>query len=333
MTKHVVGVIGTGRIGQLHIKNLIQLNNVRVKTASDPMADKLQDWFKNSGVENFVENADDIINDSEINVVFICSSTDTHLDFIERSIDAGKHVFCEKPISFSQEETRKVYEKVKNSKLKVQIGFNRRFDGNFAKIKSNVDKGNIGHTQMIKISSRDPEAPPIEYVKTSGGLFFDMMIHDFDMARFLGGEITEVYAQGDALINSEITKYNDIDTALVTLKFENGAHGVIDNSRQAAYGYDQRVEVFGSKGQVLTDNNKNTEVKLYTKDTVIEDNPQYFFLERYNDAYVSEINDFLDAITNNNELTVTYEDGMKAQNLAFAARESFEKGKPVKVNN
>lgn len=331
MSKFVVGVVGAGRIGKLHINNIKNFPDVRVKIVADPFADTLQDWFDTSGAEHLVADYNEIFLDEEINVLFVCSPTDTHLELIEKGVEHNMHVFCEKPISFSQEETRRVYEVVRNSNSKVQIGFNRRFDANFSKIRDYIEEGSIGETQLIKISSRDPEAPPVEYVERSGGLFFDMMIHDFDMARFLGGDIEEVYAQGAALINPEITQYNDIDTAIVTLKFKNGAHGVIDNSRQAVYGYDQRAEAFGSKGQAVADNNTDTRVKLYTSDLVKEDNPQHFFLERYNDAYIKETKQFFDAILEDQDVSPSFEDGMKAQNLAFAAAESLKLGGPVKL--
>jgi len=333
MKQLVVGVVGAGRIGKLHINNIKDFPNVRVKIVADPFADKLQDWFETSGVEKLVSDYNEIFEDEEVNVLFICSPTDTHLELIEKGVEHNMHVFCEKPISFSQEETRRVYDVVKNSNSKVQIGFNRRFDANFSKVKDYINDGSIGETQLIKISSRDPEAPPMEYVERSGGLFFDMMIHDFDMARFLGGDIEEVYAQGAALINPEITKYEDIDTAIVTLKFKNGAHGVIDNSRQAVYGYDQRAEAFGTKGQAVADNNTDTRVKLFTADLVKEDNPKYFFLERYNEAFIKETKQFFDAISNNQEVSPSFEDGMKAQDLAFAAKKSLESNQPVRLDN
>lgn len=331
MSKFVVGVVGAGRIGKLHINNIKNFPDVRVKVVADPFADQLGEWFETSGAEKLVSDYEEIFADDEVNVLFICSPTDTHLGLIEKAVEHNMHVFCEKPISFSQEETQRVFQIVKNSKSKVQIGFNRRFDDNFSKVKDYIVKGKIGETQLIKISSRDPEAPPLEYVARSGGLFFDMMIHDFDMARFLGGEIEEVFAQGAALINPEIKEYDDIDTAIVTLKFTNGAHGVIDNSRQAVYGYDQRAEAFGSKGQAVADNNTDTRVKLFTSDAVTEDNPQYFFLERYNEAYIKETEQFFEAIANDAEVSPSFEDGMKAQNLAFAAKESLELGKPIKL--
>lgn len=329
----VVGVVGAGRIGKIHIANMIQLPNVRIKTVADPFADELQEWFETSGAENLTDDYQEIINDHEIDVLFICSPTDTHIALIEAAAEKSKHVFCEKPISFSHEETLGAFEKVKKSGIKVQIGFNRRFDRNFASVRKAVSKNEIGNVHMVKITSRDPEAPPLDYVARSGGIFFDMTIHDFDMARFLAdSEVEEIYAQGGALVNPDIAQYEDIDTAVITLKYKNGAYGVIDNSRQAVYGYDQRVEVFGSKGQVVADNETETRVKLFTEDLVKEDKPLYFFLERYMDAFVEEITDFFTAIQDDEEVSPSFEDGIKAQQLAFAAKESYLSGKPVKVD-
>jgi len=327
-----IGVFGAGRIGQLHVDNIVNYKDVRVKTISDPYAEQAREWFETTGVENLTTNEDDIFLDEEIDAVFICSSTDTHLNLIRKAIKHGKHVFCEKPISFDQKETEEVYELVKDSSLKVQLGFNRRFDPNFRSVQDAVRDDKIGDLQVVKITSRDPAPPPLEYVKVSGGLFFDMTIHDFDMARFLAGsEVEEVYAQGSALITPEIEEYDDIDTAIITLKFKDGSIGVIDNSRQAVYGYDQRVEVFGEDGQLVADNETPNRVKTYTAETVSEEKPYYFFLERYTEAYLSETRKFFDAIEKDLEVTPSYEDGMKAQQLAIAAKESLKQNKPVKV--
>ncbi|MDN6571088.1 MAG: inositol 2-dehydrogenase [Staphylococcus equorum] len=327
-----VGVFGAGRIGQLHVNNIKNYPNVRIKTISDPYAEQIKDWFKTTGVENLTTSEDDILLDKEIDAVFICSSTDTHLRLIKKAIENGKHVFCEKPISFDQTETEKVYELIKNSGLKVQLGFNRRFDANFNTVSDSINKKQIGNLQVVKITSRDPEPPPLEYVKVSGGLFFDMTIHDFDMARFLAkSDVEEVYAQGDALITPEIKEYDDIDTAIILLKFKNGAIGTIDNSRQAVYGYDQRVEVFGEKGQLVVNNETPNRIKTYTSEAVSEEKPLNFFLERYNEAFMLETKNFFDAIENNVEVSPSYKDGMKAQQLAIAAKESMKKNKPIKV--
>ncbi|UQF70440.1 inositol 2-dehydrogenase [Vagococcus lutrae] len=326
----VVGVIGGGRIGKLHTNNLVRMAGVKVKKVADIFADKMPDFEKEVGVP-LVADFDEILTDDEIDAVFICSPTDTHAELIKKAAKAGKHIFCEKPISSSDEETLSAYEVVKEAGVKFQLGVNRRFDRNFAQVKEHVTSGAIGDIQLLRIDSRDPEAPPLSYVKSSGGLFFDMMIHDFDMARFIAGsEVEEVYASGEALVNPEI-KGIDIDTAVVTLKFENGCLGVISNSRQAVYGYDQRLEAFGSKGASQAENELVNNVTLSDVEGVHSQKPLHFFLERYNDAYIAEVEQFLDAIRNNTETVVTFEDGIMAQRLAFAANESLKTGQPVRV--
>ena len=331
MTKRiVVGVIGGGRIGKLHTKNLTQMAGVKVKAVADIFADKMPNFEAEYGVP-LVSDFDDIFNDEEIDTVLICTPTDTHVEMIKRAAAKGKHIFCEKPISFSDEETIETYEIVKKAGVKFQIGVNRRFDRNFAQVKEHVANGSIGDIQLLRIDSRDPEAPPLSYVQSSGGLFFDMMIHDFDMARFISGsEVKEVYAVGDALVNPDLEGV-DVDTAVVTLTFENGCLGVISNSRQAVYGYDQRLEAFGSKGASQAENELVNNVTLSNTDGVHSQKPLHFFLERYNEAYIKEVSEFLEAIRNDTETPVTYEDGIMAQRLAFAANESLKLGKPVAV--
>ncbi len=326
----VVGVIGGGRIGKLHTRNLVQMSGVTVKKVADIFADKMPNFEEEYGAP-LVADFDDIFNDDEIDIVFICTPTDTHVEMIKRAAAKKKHIFCEKPISFSDEETIETYEIVKEAGVKFQIGVNRRFDRNFAQVKEHVANGSIGDIQLLRIDSRDPEAPPLSYVQSSGGLFFDMMIHDFDMARFItGSEVKEVYAVGDALVNSEL-KGTDVDTAVVTLTFENGCLGVISNSRQAVYGYDQRLEAFGSKGASQAENELVNNVTLSTAEGVQSQKPLHFFLERYNDAYIKEVEEFVSAIHNDTDTPVSYEDGIMAQRLAFAANESLKTGKPVQV--
>lgn len=332
MKKINVGVVGAGRIGKIHIANMEKLNGVNVKTVADPFADDLQEWFDTTKAEKFTTDHNDILDDDDIDVIFICSPTDTHIPLINAAAEKGKHVFCEKPISFSQEETLQTHNLIKEKNIKVQIGFNRRFDRSFSKVKRLVKDDKVGDVHIVKITSRDPEPPTLDYVERSGGIFFDMTIHDFDMARYLASsDVTEIYAQGGALVNPDIAKYNDIDTAIITLKYENGAHGVIDNSREAVYGYDQRIEVFGSKGNIMVSNETETKVKLFEKESVSEDNPLHFFLERYMDAFYEEVSNFFESIRNNQEVSPSFEDGMKAQQLAFAAKTSYETGKPVKI--
>lgn len=330
MKELIVGVIGAGRIGKLHIKHLLQMPHVNVKKVVDIFAENMPHFEEEYGVPLY-SNFEDIFNDEDIDIVFICTPTDTHVDMIKKAAGAGKDIFCEKPISFSDKETLETHEIVKKSGVKFQIGVNRRFDKNFAQVKEHVTEGLVGDAQLLRIDSRDPEMPPMSYIKSSGGLFFDMMIHDFDMARFIvGSEVTEVYATGEALINPDI-KGIDIDTAVVTLKFENGCIGVISNSRQAVYGYDQRLEIFGSKGSSQANNEIKNTVTLSTVEGIESQQPLYFFLERYNDAYVLEVEKFLDSVRNDTETVVSFEDGIKAQRLAFAADESLKTGNIVSV--
>lgn len=332
MEKIAVGIIGAGRIGKLHIDNMKNMQNVRLKTVSDVFADQLRDWFETSGVEKITKDYHDIINDPEIDAIFICSPTDTHTTIIKEAAAAGKHIFCEKPISFSDEETLEAYEAVKRAGVKFQVGFNRRYDRNFSKARRLVENKEIGELHILKITSRDPEPPSLEYVSRSGGIFVDMAIHDFDMARFItGSEVDEVFVQGAALVNPQIADLGDIDTAITTLKFANGAVGVIDNSRQAVYGYDQRLEAFGSKGSANVNNETESRVQVVSKDGIKEENPLHFFLERYNGAYIQEVKEFMKAIENDTDVTCNFVDGIMAQRIAMAAKKSLETGQPVKV--
>ncbi|MDR3147317.1 MAG: inositol 2-dehydrogenase, partial [Treponema sp.] len=245
---------------------------------------------------------------------------------------AGKHIFCEKPIDLTVGKVRAALDAVKQAGVKLQVGFNRRFDHNFARIREYARAGDLGEVQVVKITSRDPAPPSIAYVKVSGGIFMDMMIHDFDMARFqAGSEITEVYAAGAVLVDPEIGKAGDVDTAVVTLQFANGAIGVIDNSRKAAYGYDQRVEVFGSKGSAQAENDKPNTVRLLTEHHEASEKPLYFFLERYKQAFVDEMAAFADSVLNDKPVAVTGEDGLANMYAALAARRSLAEKRPVTI--
>lgn len=330
--KLVIGIIGAGRIGKLHTENILRFPNVEIKTIADPYIDSAQKWGHNLGIQHLETDPLAIINDPEIDAVFICSPTDTHINLIEAAAKAGKHIFCEKPISFSDEATMKAYQVVKENHVKVQIGFNRRFDKNYARVKEYVAKKVIGNLHILKITSRDPEPPSLDYVKRSGGLFMDMTIHDFDMARFASGsEVTEVFVIGSALVNPEIAVAGDIDTAIISLKFANGALGVIDNSREAVYGYDQRIEAFGSEGSAESSNEIDTQVTLATSKAILADQPLHFFLERYNEAYIKEVADFFQSILEERPIACTFEDGIMAQRIAQAAKESWQTGKTVLV--
>lgn len=334
MKKIKVGIIGAGRIGKLHAENLVRLPHVEVKVISDIFAENIYEWAMSIGIKGVITGHSAILNDPDIDAVFICSPTNTHAEIIKECAKAGKHIFCEKPVSFMLEDTVKALEEVEAAGVKIQVGFNRRFDRNFIKVFETVHAGEIGQPHIVKITSRDPEPPQESYIKDSGGMFMDMSIHDFDMARFLtGSEVTEVFVKGASLIDPVFKKYGDVDTAIITLTFENGAIGVIENSRKAVYGYDQRVEVFGSAGAVSAENERPTTVEISRVDGVIRDKPQYFFLERYKDAYVKEVNAFIESILQNNPVLCTGNDGLQAERIAKAAKESYEIGKPVKIEH
>jgi myo-inositol 2-dehydrogenase/D-chiro-inositol 1-dehydrogenase len=327
------GVIGAGRIGRLHAENIV--NNIRgaeIKAIADINTENVKEWANELGINNVYDDYRRIIADPEIEAVLICSSTDTHAQIIIEAANAGQHIFCEKPIDFSIDRIYEALDAVDKNGVKLQIGFNRRFDHNFKKVRDLVKEGEIGTPHIIRITSRDPEPPPIEYVKRSGGIFLDMTIHDFDMARYLSGsDVVEVYTNAAVLVDPAIGEAGDADTAVISLKFANGAIGVIDNSRKAAYGYDQRVEVFGSEGCVTVSNDTPTSAVLSTQSGVISDKPKYFFLERYQDSFVTEMRAFFDSIINDSEPPVNGVDGLKPILIALAAKESYETGRPVKV--
>lgn len=330
-----IGIIGAGRIGKLHANNLVsRVKDAELAAISDVYEPAAKDLAEKLGVANYYSDYHKILEDPTIDAVFICSSTDTHSPISIEAAQAGKHIFCEKPIDHDLDKIKKVLDEVKKAGVKYQVGFNRRFDRNFSHVHDVVKNGGIGDVQIVKVTSRDPEAPPLSYVKVSGGIFVDMTIHDFDMVRYLSGsEVTEVSAFGACLVNPEIAKAGDVDTCIITLRFANGALGVIDNSRQAVYGYDQRIEVFGSKGCITADNETPNNTTYYTADGVMKEKPLWFFLERYNDAFIAEENAFVEACLNNTDTAVGAFDGLQPVLIAIAAKESCEKGGiPVKVN-
>jgi myo-inositol 2-dehydrogenase/D-chiro-inositol 1-dehydrogenase len=330
-----VGVIGAGRIGKIHISNIVYyMPEARVKTVADAnLTPEIERWAKDLGIPNVSKNAEDILRDPEISVVLICSSTDTHADYIIKAAQAGKNIFCEKPVDLTIEKVKAALAAVRKAGVRLQIGFNRRFDHNFAHIRELAKSGSVGQIQLVKITSRDPAPPPPAYVKVSGGIFLDMTIHDFDMARFqAGSEVEEVYAAGAVLVDPEIGAAGDVDTAIITLKFANGALGVIDNSRKAVYGYDQRVEVFGSGGALTAENDAPSQVRLSDANGVHGDKPLYFFLERYREAFVSEMKAFFEAIRAGTETQVTGNDGLMDLAIGLAAKKSLAEHRPVKIS-
>jgi myo-inositol 2-dehydrogenase/D-chiro-inositol 1-dehydrogenase len=330
-----VGIIGAGRIGKVHITSIsTRVKDAVIKTVADPfLNEETAAWAKSMGVQHTTKDYHEIINDPEIDAVLICSSTDTHSPISLEAIKAGKHIFCEKPIDHDVDRIKEVIEALKGTGLKYQVGFNRRFDHNFQAVQAAVAAGKIGRTELIKITSRDPEPPSAEYAAVSGGMFLDMTIHDFDMVRFLAGcDAEEVYVQADSLVDPAIGKAGDVDTAVITLKMKNGAIAVIDNSRRAVYGYDQRAEVFGSEGMVRTENDTASQVQIAGANGLTTEKPLFFFLERYMDAYGKEVTAFLDAIKNGTDTPLGVEDGLEPVLMGLAAKKSWLVHRPVKIS-
>ena len=330
-----VGIIGAGRIGKVHVQSICtQVPDAKVKMLADPfLTDDTAAWAKDMGVIQVTKDYKEVLADTEIDAVLICSSTDTHSPISVEAIKAGKHVFCEKPIDHDIDKIQEVIDALKDSKVKYQVGFNRRFDHNFEAVQSAVAAGKIGDIHVIKVTSRDPEPPSAEYVKVSGGMFLDMTIHDFDMVRFLAGcNATEVYTEAAVLVDPAIGEAGDVDTAVITLKMENGAIAVIDNSRKAVYGYDQRAEVFGSKGMVATGNDTASAAVISNENGVTGEVPLHFFLERYMAAYAKEVKCFIDAIVNDTDTPLGVMDGLEPVLMGLAAKKSMEEHRPVKIS-
>ena len=325
------GIIGAGRIGKLHADNLLnRVDGARLKAITDPFLD--EDWAASRNIPLTGKDHRILLDDQEIDAILIGSPSAEHAPQMVECAEAGKHIFCEKPIALDPEIIRNALAEVDKSGVKLQVGFNRRFDPNFAAVQQQVVSGVLGDPHIIRITSRDPAPPPAEYVAGSGGMFLDMTIHDFDMARFLSSsEVTEVHAYGAVLVDPEIGKAGDIDTAVISLKFANGALGIIENSRKAVYGYDQRVEVFGAKGTAMADNNTPTSMIVLNESGTIRDKPLYFFLERYKTAFVTEMQSFVDAIREDKPTLVSGKDGLVPVLIAMAAKESLKTGKPVQV--
>ena len=326
-----VGVIGTGRIGRLHAENLmVRIPQADLVAVSDILVEAAEAVAARLGVRAAYQDHRRILDDESIDAVLICSSTDTHAQLIEEAAGAGKQIFCEKPIALDLEAIDRALEAVDRAGVKLQIGFNRRFDPSFARVRGIVAAGEIGEPHILRITSRDPAPPPIAYVKVSGGIFLDMTIHDFDMARFLmASEVEDIYAAGGVMVDPAIGEAGDIDTTVITLHFSNGALGVIDNSRQAVYGYDQRVEVFGSSGCVTADNDYPNTATISDATRVHRDLPLNFFVERYTESYISEIKAFIHCILENEQPEITGSDGRMPVVMGKAAGLSWKLNRPV----
>jgi myo-inositol 2-dehydrogenase/D-chiro-inositol 1-dehydrogenase len=326
-----IGLIGAGRIGEIHAKNLFNSKQANLVAIADINKDRADFLSKEYGINKVVSSPEELISLPEIQAVLICSSTDTHLKYIIEAAKAGKHIFCEKPLALDLNEIDEALKIVHAAGVKLQVGFNRRFDPEFSSAKKIIQE-NLGEVLQIKITSRDPGPPPAEYIKISGGLFCDMAIHDFDMARFLtGSEVTEVYSMGSCRIDPQIGNLGDIDTAITTLKFENGAMVVIDNCRATNYGYDQRLEIFGKGGMIQVDNKRPHEIILTSQMGSKKEKPLHFFLQRYEESYKIELNSFLNSLENKTPIECDGIDGKMAIKIALSAQKSLEENRPIKL--
>lgn len=330
-----IGIIGAGRIGKVHSESIqTYVKNAEVYAIADPyMNDATREWAKEMGINNVYTDYKKILDDKAIDAVIIASSTDTHSPISIEAIKAGKHIFCEKPIDHDIDKIKAVMQELSKSNVKYQVGFNRRFDHNFMAVKQAIIEGKVGELNIVKICSRDPGAPPVEYIKVSGGIFLDMTIHDLDMARFItDSEVDEVFAMGGVMVDPAIGDAGDIDTAIISMRMKSGALVVIDNCRRASYGYDQRLEAFGSLGAVAVGNDTVSTAVLSNKDGVIAEKPLYFFLERYMQAYVNEMNQFVDSIINDKDITCGVDAGLQAVIIGIAAKKSLNENRPVKLS-
>lgn len=329
-----LGLIGAGRIGRLHAEHLQRrIKGAEVAMVTDAVAAAATACAKDFGIADCGTDFRAILGRKDIAGVVVCSPTDTHTQIIEEASAAGKHVFCEKPIDADLARIDRALAAVRKAGTLLQVGFNRRFDANFQRVRRAITSGEIGTPHQIHVISRDPGPPPIEYVRRSGGLFMDMTIHDFDMVRFLAGdEVTEVYATGGVRVDPAIGEAGDIDTAVILLKFQGGATGMIENCRQAVYGYDQRVEVLGSAGAIRIDNNYPNTALVSTRDQIRRDLPLNFFMERYVESYLEEMRLFLQAIRSGGPSPLSGEEGRVPVVIAQAATRSLRENRPVALS-
>jgi len=325
-----IGLLGAGRIGRVHAINIAGHARSELVAVSDVNEEAARSLAEAYGAK--ATSSDAILSDTSIDAVLIATSTDTHSDLIEKAAAAGKAIFCEKPVDLSLERAQRCLDAVSKTSVPVMIGFNRRFDPNFSAVRASIAAGEIGRPELLSITSFDPAPPPVSYVKVSGGLFRDMMIHDFDMANFLMGDMPKtVHAAGTSIVDPEIGKAGDVDTAVVTMTYADGRIAVIKNSRRAAYGYDQRVEILGSEGLLSAANVLENTVSKATKSGVTSAKPEFFFLERYMRAYVTEWDAFVAAVLDGAAIPVSLKDGVAALALAEAATKSAKSGQPVSL--
>ena len=316
-----IGLLGAGRIGRAHAEALGRIEGARLVAVHDPVEAAADDVAVAAGARP--ASSQEILDAADIDAILIAAPTELHTACIEAAARSGKAIFCEKPIDLDLDRARACIEVVRETGARLMVGFNRRFDPDFAEVRRRIDAGEIGKVELVQITSRDPSPPPIDYVARSGGLFLDMMIHDFDMARFLlGEEVVEVVATGSVLVDERIGAAGDFDTAVATLKTGSGRIALISNSRRATYGYDQRLEVHGSRGMVSAANRRNTTVTVagaggYRREPLLD-----LFVERYRDAYRRELEAFVHALASGGRMAPDGDDGLKALEIAVAARHS-----------
>lgn len=339
MSKLKMGIIGLGRMGMEHAKH-ISANASQVEPlAACALDDGQLAIAKELGFKKVYKDYKEMLDKEDIEAIVVASPTDLHTEMCACILQHPRkiHIFCEKPLDTNvadETESLKIYNLVKQSNIVFQIGFNRRMDKQYRAAYEQIQKGKIGEPQIVKITSRDPFVIPIDLIKRIGGLLVDFTMHDFDMARYMmGSNIKEVYAKGGVLIEPELQEIGDIDTLALVIEFENGSFGLIDNSRQAVYGYDVRVEVFGSEGMLKVENVNQSTVEYYNKDNAHLKTPCPIFMERYEEAYISEMDSFIDSVRNGTPVICSIEDVILAQRAAAAGLESLRTGKPVRVNN
>ncbi len=325
-----VALIGAGRIGQRHARTLAtHITGAQLIGIADALTEAARATAEAVRVDRWTADADSLINDPSVQAVVIASSTDSHANFIIAAAEAGKDVFCEKPIALDMERTDEALAVVAGAGVRLQIGFQRRFDKGFHRAKELIASGSVGRIETIRDTMRDPSPAPRDYISRCGGLYRDMTIHNFDCVRWLvGDEVDEVFAVGAVLVDPMFTEFADIDTSIVTLRFRNGALGVIDNSRRSGYGYDVRTEIFGAEGALFVGFSRDTPLLQLDKQGVHSDHV-HWFLERFDQAFVAELVDFVDAIANDRQMAVTGADGRAALELAYACEISRHERRPV----
>ena len=325
-----IGIVGLGRIGKVHLFNIQQLISGASVIAACSRSEKSLEYAKKHSVKGLFTSFDDMLSEGGIDAVIIASPTALHFEHLKLAIAAGKHIFCEKPIDLSIENVKEIKSLLDANPVKFMVGFNRRYDPNVLKIKKELNEGRLGALQSVKIISREPGPPPMEFIKTSGGLFLDMAIHDFDLARYLmNSEITEVYSTASIFGDLPLETVDDVDTAVTILKFKNKGFATIENSRNSTYGYDQRIEVFGEKGLLSAQNKSDDSVYFANNSGFHRPKPVGFFIERYKESYINILDSFVQCLEQNKDLELTFQDGLQSLAISLAAEKSSKQNRTV----